>query len=44
MSFRDLLSHRAAVRTESFGSIAGAYEDIEEFTLYAIYNKQNTCK
>lgn len=32
MSFRDLLSHRHGLRTESLGSSAGAYKDIDEFT------------
>lgn len=38
MSFRDILSHRAALQTEFFGSSAGAFEDIDEFTLYARFN------
>ncbi|KAJ6636545.1 Protein flp [Pseudolycoriella hygida] len=37
MSFRDLLSHRHGLRTESFGSSAGAFKDIEEFTFRSRY-------
>ncbi|XP_037039464.1 uncharacterized protein LOC119076674 [Bradysia coprophila] len=37
MSFRDLLSHRVAVQTESFGSSAGAFKDIDEFTFRSRY-------
>lgn len=37
MSFRDLFSHRHGLRTESFGSSAGAFKDLEEFTLYVLY-------
>lgn len=37
MSFRDLLSHRHGLRTESWGSSAGAFKDIEEITLFVFY-------
>lgn len=34
MSFRDLLSHRHGIRTESLGISAGSFKDIEEITLF----------